>query len=153
MSIESCSWYAVDISNVDIPLGPKNDVLICKVFSFQMVILFLHTPDEDRVNPDLHSQLQLLLQTMSPEIVPTATIAGDASILREYLTKHPHEVAIYARCAILPILPEYIIRILSATTISLVATTISLGPVFDCLQHCFYILQVIKSPGKVWEGG
>ena len=115
-----------------------------------MCVPFLHTPDEDRVNPDLHSQLQLLLQTMSPEIVPTATIAGDASILREYLKKHPHEVATYARFALLPMLPG---SIMSATTISLVATTINLGPVFDCLQHCFCILQAIKSPGKVWEGG
>ena len=62
---------------------------------------FLHTPDDDHVNPDLHSQLQLLLQTMSPEIIPAATVAGDASILREYLTKYPHEVASYVHCPIL----------------------------------------------------
>ena len=62
-----------------------------------------------------------------------ATIAGDASILREYLTKHPHEVATYARCAILLILP-----------ISLNPRP-SLGPVFGHFQHCFCILKTINN--------
>ena len=91
---------------------------------------FLHTPDDDHVNPDLHSQLQLLLQTMSAEIVPAATVAGDASILREYLTKYPHEVTSYACCSIQHD------NDISTCTLRLSASLIprpSLGPSFDHL--------------------
>lgn len=55
-------------------------------------LCFSTTPDDDHVNPAVHIQLQFLLETMSPEIIPAAVVAGDASILREYLTKCPHEV-------------------------------------------------------------
>ena len=54
-----------------------------------------NTLDDDNVNPAVRTKLQFLLETMSPEIIPAAVIAGDASILREYLTKCPHEVATY----------------------------------------------------------
>ena len=56
---------------------------------------FSNTPDDEHVNPTMRIQLQFLLEAMSPEIIPAAVIAGDASILREYLTKCPHEVAAY----------------------------------------------------------
>lgn len=54
-----------------------------------------NTLDDDQVNPAVHTKLRFLLETMSPEIIPAAVIAGDVSILREYLTKCPHEVATY----------------------------------------------------------
>ena len=62
---------------------------------YMHTLCFSTTPDDDNVNPVVHIQLQFLLETMSPEIIPAAVIAGDASILREYLTKCPHEVATY----------------------------------------------------------
>jgi len=44
------------------------------------------------VNPGIHIQLQYLLEKMNPDVVPLATRAGDASILKEFLEKCPNEV-------------------------------------------------------------
>jgi len=48
--------------------------------------------NEDHVNPGIHMQLQYLLEKMNPDVVPIATRAGDASILKEFLEKCPNEV-------------------------------------------------------------
>ena len=65
------------------------------IFRGTYILVFSNSPDDDHVNPTLRIQLQFLLETMNPEIIRTAIIAGDASTLREYLTKCPHEVATY----------------------------------------------------------
>ena len=72
-------------------LNSRNNILDRGTY----ILVFSNSPDDDHVNPTLRIQLQFLLETMSPGIIRTAIIAGDASTLREYLTKCPHEVATY----------------------------------------------------------
>ena len=73
--------------------GSRDSVLGMQIYMHTMC--FSNTLDDDHVNPAVCTKLRFLLETMSPEIIPAAVIAGDASILREYLTKCPHEVASY----------------------------------------------------------
>ena len=55
-----------------------------------MLFHFLFYADE--VDFGVRLKLLSLMQGMSSDVVVTATAAGDASILRDFLTSHPEEV-------------------------------------------------------------